>query len=92
VVKDSFGNVVPRAAVRLTSRAGTIAPTAIESDSTGRALAVWTLAAKTVDQLLIASVRGANATDTLLVKASVPLSAAGTKQAGRPRRPERSKH
>lgn len=95
VVKDSFGNVVPRAPVRLIARAGTITPATIQSDSVGRIAAVWTLATKTVDQHLIASVRGASATDTLLVKTGVPLSTFRAKQAGRPRRPtvkERSRH
>jgi hypothetical protein len=87
IVKDSFGNVVPRATIRLLSRTGTITPATIESDSAGRVSALWTLAAKVADQLLVASVRGGQLSDTLVVKGAVSLSAHRTKQAGRPRSP-----
>ncbi|MGH7678466.1 MAG: hypothetical protein ACRENU_08380 [Gemmatimonadaceae bacterium] len=91
-VKDTFGNVVPRAAVSLVPRNGTVATAAVESDSTGAASVVWTLAANPRDQILIATLKGAPASDTLAVRAPAPVTAAKqapitTKQAGRPRRP-----
>jgi hypothetical protein len=86
-VKDTFGNVVPRATVRLAPRSGAITPTTIESDSVGDVAAVWTLAPNTRDHMLIASVRGLTSSDTLVVKTTAPVPAPTTKQAGRPRRP-----
>jgi hypothetical protein len=87
-VKDTFGNVVPRAAVRLAPRSGAIAPTTIESDSAGDVSAVWTLAPNTRDHILIATVRGLTSSDTLVVRTTAPVQTqTTTKQAGRPRRP-----
>jgi hypothetical protein len=82
IVKDTFGNVVPRATVRWLPRAGTVAVASIESDSMGRAAMTWTLAPKGGEQQLIASLRGAQASDTLVVRAPAMV----VKQAGKPRR------
>ena len=86
-VKDTFGNLVPRASVHLVPRSGAIAPATIESDSTGAASAVWTLGTNVREQSLIASVRGATGSDTLIVRTAAPVPATSVKQTGRPRRP-----
>jgi hypothetical protein len=87
-VKDTFGNVVPRATVRLMPRSGAISSTTVESDSVGDVAAVWTLATNTRDHILIASVRGLTSSDTLVVRTTAPTATqTTTKQAGRPRRP-----
>lgn len=89
-VKDTFGNVVPQAPIKLAARLGTIPAPTVETDSTGHARAVWTLASKAGDQLLVASVRNGAAADTLVVRAPAvptPPTAFKAKQAGRPRRP-----
>src|SRR5205085_12357826 len=55
VVRDSFGNVVPRVPVRLAAKRGSVASSTAETDSAGRATIAWTLATASGDQLLIAS-------------------------------------
>jgi Bacterial Ig-like domain (group 1)/Bacterial Ig-like domain (group 2) len=92
LVRDSFGNVVPRVPVRLTPRRGSVPSAGIESDSAGRALIAWTLAASSGDQMLIASVSG-RAADTLVAHAPQSLltsqkgakTSARVRQSGRPR-------
>ena len=89
-VKDTFGNVVPGASIRLLPRVGSVAAPTVQTDSMGRANAVWSLAAKTGEQQLIASVRNGGAADTLIAQAPAAPAAPTAfkaKQAGRPRRP-----
>jgi hypothetical protein len=86
-VKDTFGNVVPGAAIRLAPRVGTVAAPTVETDSLGRANTVWSLAAKSGDQQLVASVRNGAAADTLIAQAPATPTAFKAKQAGRPRKP-----
>jgi hypothetical protein len=86
-VKDTFGNVVPGAAIRLSPRVGSVAAPTVETDSLGRANVVWSLAAKSGAQQLIASVRNGAAADTLIVQATTAATAFKAKQAGRPRTP-----
>lgn len=87
IVRDTFGNVVPGAAVRLLPRPGTVAAATVETDSLGRANAVWSLAVKSGDQQLIASVRNGSVADTLVAQAPPAATAFKAKQAGRPRKP-----
>lgn len=68
-VKDEFGNAVPQATVRLAAKSGAVAQPAVTSDSTGRASVTWTIADKAGDQLLVASIKGSGASDTLKARA-----------------------
>jgi len=82
-VRDSFGNPVAAAAVKLQAKSGSVSSPTITTDSTGRARTVWTLADRQGSQTLVAVTKGA--ADTLAASARRATKSAVT-QAGR-RRP-----
>jgi hypothetical protein len=57
VVRDRFGNPVPKVAVSFTAVAGKVAPSHGVTDAAGRAATTWTLGPKRGKQLLTASVK-----------------------------------
>ena len=68
IVKDVYGNPIPDAALRFTTRTGAVSPANVVSDAKGRAKVTWKLSAKTAEHLLIASVRGSDLKEMLTVE------------------------
>ena len=58
VVTDAWGNAVRGAQVAFGSRAGTVTPRRVSTDSAGRAAARWVLGSKPGEQVLEATVAG----------------------------------
>ena len=70
VVKDVYGNPIPDAALRFTTKTGAVSPASIVSDAKGRAKVTWTLTSKAIEHLLTASVRGSDLKETLTVESA----------------------
>jgi len=65
IVKDAYGNPISDAALRFTTKTGAVSPASVTSDAKGRAKVTWKLSPKAIEQLLTASVRGSDLTETL---------------------------
>src|SRR5262249_29401453 len=68
IVKDVYGNPIPDAALRFTTKTGAVSPASVVSDAKGRAKVTWTLSSKAIEHLLTASVRGSDLKETLTVE------------------------
>jgi len=67
IVKDVYGNPIPDAALRFTTKTGAVSPASVVSDARGRAKVTWKLSPKAIEHLLTASVRGSDLKETLTV-------------------------
>jgi hypothetical protein len=68
IVKDVFGNPIPDAPLRFTTKTGAVSPASVVSDAKGRAKVTWKLSSKAIEHLLTASVRGSDLKETLTVE------------------------
>ena len=68
VVKDVYGNPIPDAALRFTTKTGAVSPASAVSDAKGRTKVTWKLSPKAIEYLLTASVRGSDVKETLRVE------------------------
>jgi hypothetical protein len=68
IVKDVYGNPIPDAPLKFTTKTGAVSPASAVSDAKGRAKVTWTLSAKPIEHLLTASVRGSDLKETLRVE------------------------
>ena len=69
IVKDVYGNPIPDAALRFSTKTGAVSPANVVSEAKGRAKVTWKLSSKALEHLLIASVRGSDLKETLTVEA-----------------------
>jgi hypothetical protein len=68
IVKDVYGNPIPDASLRFTTKTGAVSPTRAVTDAKGRARVTWTLSPKAIEHLLTASVRGSDLKETLRIE------------------------
>lgn len=66
-VVDSFGNPVAGAKVSMTARGGTVSPSTLVTDASGRAYARWSPAAKATSRSVAASVAGTTVKKSLAI-------------------------
>jgi adhesin/invasin len=70
IVKDVYGNPIPDAALRFTTKTGAVSPASVVSDAKGRAKVTWKLSPKAIEHQLTASVRGSDLKETLRVESA----------------------
>jgi len=68
-VTDAYGNPVPDIQVVFAATSGSVAPSRVMTDPSGRATTRWTLGAQAGDHTLIATVRGTTVRDSMVVRA-----------------------
>jgi Big-like domain-containing protein len=67
-VKDVYGNPVPDATLRFTTKTGSVSPTSAVSDAKGHVKATWKLSPKASEHTLNAAIRGSDVRETITVE------------------------
>ncbi|MGH7664458.1 MAG: hypothetical protein ACRENI_09230 [Gemmatimonadaceae bacterium] len=85
-VTDIHGNTVAGAKVKFSVRTGSVSPTQVATDATGRARARWKLGSASGEQTLTASVRTTDVTSSASVQAVEPPATAAETRPAKTRR------